>query len=89
MTNYTLEPLMIVLNAPNGTYEVTVTINAETDTIFSVSEAAVGFVAEDREISRGTSTDIVFNTRTTSDSIVIEIYCDGDISATATATYTG
>lgn len=86
MIQYNLEPLVITLNAPKGNYEITVTIKSQSDTVFSVFEDTAGFVAEDREIVTGTSTDIKFKT-STDDGIAIIIYCDDDITATAMAEY--
>ncbi|MBR0359577.1 MAG: hypothetical protein IIX21_00500 [Clostridia bacterium] len=86
MTSFNLEPLVIVLNAPRGNYEVTVSIKSHCDTVFSVFEETAGFVAENREISNGTSADIMFRT-STDDGIEVIIYCDGDITATAFAEY--
>ena len=86
MTEYSLEPLVITLNAPKGNYEVTVSVKSHCDTVFSVFEESAGFVTEDREISNGTSADIMFRT-STDDGINVIIYCDGDITATAMAEY--
>lgn len=86
MTEYKLEPLVIALNAPKGNYEITVSINAHCDTVLSIFEENIGFVAEDKEISSGASTDIKFKTAT-ADGIDVIIYCDGDITATAFAEY--
>lgn len=88
MTEYKLEPLVIELTAPKGRYEVTVTINAECDCIFSVFEEYIGYAVNGKEISNGTSMDIVFESKT-DDGISIKIYCDGNISATAMASYIG
>ena len=46
MTEYKLEPLVIALNAPKGNYEVTVSINAHCDTVLSIFEENIGFVAD-------------------------------------------
>lgn len=86
MTEYSLEPLVITLNAPKGNYEVTVSVKSHCDTVFSVFEETAGFVAENSEISNGTSADIKFRTSTI-DGIEVIIYCDGDITATAMAEY--
>ena len=86
MTNFNLEPLVIVLNAPRGNYEVTVSIKSHCDTVFSVFEETAGFIIEDREITTGANTDIMFRT-STDDGIEVIIYCDGDITATAFAEY--
>lgn len=86
MTSFNLEPLVIVLNAPKGNYEVTVSIKSHCDTVFSVFEETAGFIIEDREITTGANTDIMFRT-STDDGIEVIIYCDGDITATAFAEY--
>ena len=86
MTSFNLEPLVIVLNAPRGNYEVTVSIKSHCDTVFSVFEETAGFIIEDREITTGASADIMFRT-STDDGIEVIIYCDGDITATAFAEY--
>lgn len=86
MTNFNLEPLVIALNAPKGNYEVTVSIKSHCDTVFSVFEETAGFIIEDREITTGANTDIMFRT-STDDGIEVIIYCDGDITATAFAEY--
>lgn len=86
MTEYSLEPLVITLNAPKGNYEVTVSVKSHCDTVFSVFEKTAGFVTEDREITTGANTDIIFKT-STDDGINVIIYCDGDITATAMAEY--
>lgn len=86
MTSFNLEPLVIVLNAPRGNYEVTVSIKSHCDTVFSVFEETAGFIIEDREITTGANTDIMFRT-STDDGIEVIIYCDGDITATAFAEY--
>lgn len=85
MTKYTLEPLLIELAAPEGEYEVTLTINAESDTLCTISEKSQGTVAEDKPLMQG-KTDIIFTVQTDGD-ISIEIFCDGDIRATAMAQY--
>lgn len=86
MTNFNLEPLVIALNAPKGNYEVTVSIKSHCDTVFSVFEETAGFIIEDREITTGANTDIMFRI-STYDGIEVIIYCDGDITATAFAEY--
>lgn len=86
MTDYNLEPLVIELGTPKGTYEVTVSVKSHSDTVFSVFEDGAGFITEDREILNGASVDIKFET-STSGGISVVIYCDGDITATAMAEY--
>ena len=86
MTEYKLEPLVIELNAPEGKYEVTVSIKSHSDTVFSIFEDEAGFVTEGREIKNGESADITFKTQT-QNGITVIIYCDSDITATAMAEY--
>ena len=85
MTEYKLEPLVINLTAPKGECEVTLTINAESDTMCTISEKSQGTVTEDKPLMQG-KTDIIFKVQTDGD-ISIEIFCDGDITATAMAQY--
>ena len=85
---YELEPLYIELTAPKGTYEVTLTIHSESDCVYSVFEENFGTVRENSPIKQNTSEDVIFTTKCCG-SIVIEIYCDGNITATALATFMG
>ena len=85
MTEYKLEPLVINLTAPKGECEVTLTINAESDTMCTISDKSQGTVTEDKPLMQG-KTDIIFKVQTDGD-ISIEIFCDGDITATAMAQY--
>ena len=85
---YKLEPLFIELNAPEGLYEVVLTINAESDCVYSVYDGNYGTVCENSTIKKGTSYDVLFNTQSRG-TIIIELRCDGSISATALATYAG
>lgn len=83
---YELEPLEINLPAPSGTYNVTVSIKAHCETVFSLHEATEGFITEDCEIYENETRDITFNV-TAEDIISIKIYCDGRLTATAMAEY--
>ena len=85
MTKYKLEPLLIELRAPKGEYDVTLTINAERDTLCTISEKSQGTVTKYKPLMQG-KTDIIFKVQTDGD-ISIEIFCDGDITATAMAQY--
>ena len=85
MTGYKLEPLVINLTAPKVECEGTLTINAESDTMCTISEKSQGTVTEDKPLMQG-KTDIIFKVQTDGD-ISIEIFCDGDITATAMAQY--
>lgn len=86
MTKYNLEPLVIELNAPKGDYEITVSIKAHSDTVFSIFDETAGFVTEDRALRNGENVDIKFKTSTDND-IAVLVYCDGEITATAIAEY--
>ena len=68
---YELEPLYIELTAPKGAYEVTLTINAESDCVFSVFEDNFGTVRDEFPIKQNTSEDVIFTTKSCG-SIVIE-----------------
>lgn len=83
---YELEPLEINLPAQSGTYNVTVSIKAHSDTVFSIAEDSCGYIVEDSEIYENETRDITFNV-TAEDIISIKIYCDGRITATAMAEY--
>lgn len=96
MNNYTNEPLLISMNVPNGNYEVTVSIKAHSDTVFSVLSQRRRFIANDIEIKANNSIDITFNANvcdyhmngadyTEVKTLDTYILCDGDITATATA----
>ena len=83
---YELEPLEINLPAPNGTYNVTVSIKSHIDNVFSLFEDSLGAIVEDAEICENESRDINFKI-TAEDTINIKIYCDGRLTATAMAEY--
>lgn len=83
---YELEPLEINLTAPAGSYSVTVFLKAHNTTVLSVYEDSAGYIAENIEIAENESRDIIFN-MTATDGISIKIYCDGEVTATAMATY--
>ncbi len=81
---YELEPLEINLPVPDGTYNVTLSIKAHSETVFSVFEDSIGFILEDSEIEENGNRDILFKVAT-KDGINIKIYCDGRLTATAMA----
>lgn len=85
---YELEPLEINLPAPEGTYNVMVSIKAHSTAVFSLHEDLYGIIIEDCEIAENESRDISFKIKT-KDSINIKIYCDGRLTATAMAEYEG
>lgn len=90
--NYEKEPLCISTPVPNGTYEVTVTISAHEDIVFTVLAQSRRFMAQNIELKKGASTDITFNVSvcdyhkngedyTKVGTVDIYIMCDGDFSA--------
>ena len=56
--NYEKEPLHISTSVPNGTYEVTVTVTAHEDIIFTILSQSRRFMAQDIKLGKGESTDI-------------------------------
>lgn len=94
--NYELEPLEINLNAPNGTYEVTVNIKAHCDTVLTVYAQHRSFVLRDHAMKAGESLEHKFIVSVCDrhfdgaeyeavPGIKIQIACDGDVTATAMA----
>lgn len=85
--DYNYEPLHIHTPVPYGTYEVTVTVSAHEDIIFSVLAQSQHFMAQDIELKKGCTTDITFNINyhksdcENTDGINVHILCDGDFSA--------
>ena len=59
--NYEKEPLHISTSVPNGTYEVTVTVTAHEDIIFTILSQSRRFMAQDINLGKGESSDITFN----------------------------
>lgn len=94
MKSYINEPLVISMAVPNGNYEVTLSIKAHEDTVFSVLSQSRRFIRNDVVIKDGESMDIVFNANvcdyhfdggeyTEVKTIDIYILCDGAVTATA------
>ena len=90
--NYEKEPLHISTSVPNGTYEVTVTVTAHEDIIFTILSQSRRFMAQDIKLGKGESTDITFNVSvcdyhknnedyTNVNGVEIDIMCDGDFTA--------
>ncbi len=90
--NYTHEPLHIHTPVPNGTYEVTVTITAHEDIVFTILSQSRRFMVQDTELKNGCQTDITFDVSvcdyhkngdeyTHVEGVDIYIMCDGDFSA--------
>ena len=90
--NYEKEPLHISTSVPNGTYEVTVTVTAHEDIIFTILSQSRRFMAQDINLGKGESTDITFNVSvcdyhknnedyTNVKGVEIDIMCDGDFTA--------
>lgn len=97
MNSYKLEPLEIKLNAPNGTYEVTVSLTANSDTVFTIYSQHRSFIVRDHEIKKGENFEKTFAVSVCDrhfnggeyesiNEIKIQIVTDGDITATAMAT---
>ena len=94
MKSYTNEPLVISIEVPNGNYEVTVSIKAHEDTVFSLLSHARRFIRNDVEIKANESMDITFNANvcdfhkdgadyTEVKTLDVFILCDGAVTATA------
>lgn len=94
MKSYTNEPLVISMEVPNGNYEVTVSIKAHEDTVFSLLSQARRFIRNDVEIKANESMDITFNANvcdfhkdgadyTEVKTLDVFILCDGAVTATA------
>ena len=94
MKSYINEPLVISMAVPNGNYEVTLSVKAHEDTVFSVLSQSRRFIRNDVEIKNGESMDIVFNANvcdyhfdggeyTEVKTIDTYILCDGAVTATA------
>ena len=90
--NYEKEPLHISTPVPNGTYEVTVTVTAHEDIIFTILSQSRRFMAQDINLGKGESSDITFNVSvcdyhknnedyTNVNGVEIDIMCDGDFTA--------
>lgn len=88
MINENNEPLFINLSSPAGTYNITLSLTAHSDCSVTISEETAGFITSIENLSAGSVRDISF-TVTTEQNINIKIDCDGDLSATAAAEYTG
>ena len=94
--NYYNEPLHISLKAPNGTYEVTVTVSAHEDIVFTIYAQSRRVMVQNCEMKKGESRDFIFNVSvcdrhrrdedyTTVEGVEIDIACDGDFTAIAMA----
>ena len=93
--NYEKEPLHISTSVPNGTYEVTVTVTAHEDIVFTILSQSRRFMAQDINLGKGESTDITFNVSvcdyhknnedyTNVNGVEIDIMCDGDFTSPVT-----
>lgn len=90
--NYTKQPLEIFTPVPNGTYEVTVTIEAHSDITFSILSQSRRFMVQDMSLDSGEKKDFTFNVSvcdyhkrdeefTNVKGVTIYIMCDGGFSA--------
>jgi len=97
MIGYENEPLMISLRVPNGNYEVTVSVTAHEDTVFSIRTQTRRFVLTDEPIKAGETKDIVFDVNVCDyhmageefhkvETLDVLLLCDGAVTATAAAT---
>lgn len=94
---YTEEPMQIITPVPNGNYEVTLTVSAMSDTMFSVTVQNRRFVVLDCKINRGEVKEFTFAVNvcdyhkhgeeyTKCENLIIEILCDGEINAVSQIT---
>lgn len=90
--DYDKEPMLIRTPVPNGTYEVTLTITAHEDIVFSVFTQSRRFAVQDMDLKKNCSADIVFNVSVCDyhkreanlahvDALCVYIMCDGDFTA--------
>lgn len=90
--NCKYEPLHIHTPVPNGTYEVTVTVTAHEDIVFSILAQSRRFMIEDAELRKGETSDFIFNVSvcdyhkngeeyTNVEGVDVYVLCDGDFSA--------
>ena len=94
MKSYTNKPFLISTAVPNGNYEVTISIKAHENTVFSILSRARRFIRNDVEIQANESMEITFNANVCDfhkfgadynevKTIDTYILCDGSITATA------
>lgn len=94
MNSYTAEPLEINASVPNGSYEVTVSIKAHSDTVFNIYAQSRSFFVRDCRISSGEEKEFKFLVNVCDrhfygdkyrsvPGVKIQIVCDGDLTATA------
>ncbi len=90
--NCKYEPLHIHTSVPNGVYEVTVTVSAHDNIVFSILSQFRRFMVQDAALKEGESADFVFNVSvcdyhnnggeyTEVNGVDIYVLCDGDFSA--------
>ena len=63
--NYEKEPLHISTSVPNGTYEVTVTVTAHEDIVFSILSQSRRFMAQEKAQTLLSTSAYVTTTKTT------------------------
>ena len=94
--NYEKQPLHISLPAPNGAYEVTVTVTAHEDIVFTIYAQSRRVMVQECKLKKGVSKDFTFNVSvrdykkreqpyTEVKGVEIDIACDGDFTAVAIA----
>lgn len=92
--SYSKEPMEIKIPLPNGTYEVTVTVTASDDTVFTILAQTRRFMVQDEPIRKGEKKSFTFavsvcdyhmhgSEYTKVYGVEIYILCDGGITAAA------
>lgn len=94
MIKYENDPLVIEIPVPNGNYKVTLSLKANSDTVYDVYSQNRRFIVQDREIKTGEDQEITFianvsdikyrNKDFKDTGVRIYIACDGDITAVST-----
>lgn len=90
--NYTREPLHISTPVPNGTYEVTVTVTAHEDIVFTIYAQSRRIMVQNYELKSGEKKDFTFNVSVCDinkrdeeykimNGVELDIACDGDFAA--------
>lgn len=89
--NYQKEPLHISTPVPNGTYEVTLTMTAHEDIVFTIYSQSRRFMVQNAEMKKGETKDFTFNVSvcdyhkrdeeyTAVNGVELDIMCDGDFT---------
>ena len=94
--NYEKKPLHISTPVPNGTYEVTVTITAHSDIVFTIYAQSRRIMVQEHSMKAGEKKDFTFDVSVCDtnkrdfgyakmEGIKLDIACDGDFSAVSMA----